>query len=130
MAAILLVDDNREIRELLSATLSFHSHTVLHAERGDEAIKTARAERPDLIIMDVEMPGDVDGVEATRVVKNTPETQHCAIIVVSGTRHTDKLEACLEAGASACLTKPFSPLELIGHAQRILTSGSRDGQAA
>ncbi len=130
MSKILLVDDDREIRELLSATLSFHDHTVLHAGGGDEAVRSAIEERPDLIIMDIHMPGSIDGVEATRIVRNTPETSDCPVIVVSGTRYAPELEACLAAGASACLTKPFSPLELIHHVQRLLPNGSPDDIAA
>ncbi|MBD3243900.1 MAG: response regulator [Chitinivibrionales bacterium] len=126
MSTILLVDDSREIRELLSATLKFDCHTILQAESGDDAVRMAREHRPDLVIMDIEMPGGIDGAEATRIIKSDDSTRSTTVIVVSGTPRKEKYRECLNAGASRCLVKPFSPLELIQTVEAAL-SGSADG---
>lgn len=127
MSTILLVDDSREIRELLSATLKFDSHTILQAGSGDDAVRMAREHRPDLVIMDIEMPGGIDGAEATRRIKNQDDTRDTTVIVVSGTPRKEKYEECLNAGAARCLVKPFSPLELIQTVEHAL-SGSTDAR--
>ncbi len=123
MSTILLVDDSREIRELLSATLKFDSHTILQAGSGDDAVRIAQEHRPDVVIMDIEMPGDIDGAEATRRIKGHDGTRNATVIVVSGTPRKEKYEECLNAGASRCLVKPFSPLELIQTVEHALSAG-------
>jgi len=87
---------------------------------GEKKIEVAKAEKPDLIIMDVMMPGGMDGLEATGTIKNDPETKECTMIMLTAKgQDTDKKKG-LEAGASAYFTKPFSPLELINKVEEIL----------
>ena len=69
MKKILIVDDQLEVRELVDVTLRTSGLTILKASSGEEALATARKEKPDLIIMDIMMPGKINGLEATRILK-------------------------------------------------------------
>jgi len=74
MKKILIVDDEPGIRELVEMTLGVDEYEILKAENGKQAIEIAKSEKPDLTIMDVVMPGGIDGLEATRILKGNPET--------------------------------------------------------
>lgn len=120
MKKILIVDDQLEVRELVNVTLRSGDFQVFHAENGEGAIQVARSEKPDLIIMDIMMPGAVDGLEATRMLKNDPETKDIAIIMLTAKGQDTDLKKGLEAGAEDYFIKPFSPLELITKVEEIL----------
>ena len=74
MKKILVVDDYLEIRELVETTLTLGDYQIFQAESGEAAIGVAKVEKPDLIIMDVTMPGSIDGLKAARIIKDDPET--------------------------------------------------------
>ena len=80
MKKILIVDDQIEVRELVEVTLNSGNYIILKANSGDEAIKIARKEKPNLILMDIRMRGDVDGLEATKILKNDPRTEKTRIL--------------------------------------------------
>jgi len=120
MKKILIVDDDAGIRELVDMTLRSDDYHIFQAENGQQAIKIARAEKPDLIIMDVMMPGGMDGFEATRIIKSDPETKKCAIIILSGKGQDAEREKGFAAGADDYFTKPFSPLALIKKVEEVL----------
>ena len=120
MKKILIVDDDIQIRGLVDVTLRSDDYQIFQAENGQQAIKIARAEKPDLIIMDIMMPGDIDGVEATRIIKSDPETKSSAIIILSGKGQDAERGKGFSAGADDYFTKPFSPLELIKKVEEIL----------
>ena len=120
MKKILIVDDQLEVRELVDVTLRSGDFQVFHAENGEEAIQVARAEKPELIIMDVMMPGAVDGLEATRILKNDPETKHIIIIMLTAKSQDEDIKLGVEAGANDYFVKPFSPLELIKKVEELL----------
>jgi two-component system phosphate regulon response regulator PhoB len=113
MKKILIVDDDLGIRKLVDATLRAKEYQIFQAESGEKAIKIARTEKPDLIIMDIMMPAGMDGFEATRIIKSDPETKNCAIVILSGTGQDAEKEKGLAADVEDYFTKPFSPLELI-----------------
>jgi CheY-like chemotaxis protein len=113
MKKILIVDDQVEVRELVEVTLRVGDYQIQKAESGEEAIKMVRTEKPDLIIMDVMMPGGMDGLETTRILKNDPETKSCIVIMLTAKGQQTEIEKGLEAGADDYFVKPFSPLELI-----------------
>jgi len=119
MKKILIVDDCKEIRQLVITTLDTNDFTVFEAPDGAKAIEMARTHIPDLIIMDIIMPGRIDGVEAMRRIKSYPETAQCEIIILSGSR-SDRRDECLAAGAVEIFTKPFSPLDLIAKVEEVL----------
>jgi len=120
MKRILIVDDREDNVELLEMTIKRGNFEVLRAGSGETALEIARIHKPDLIIMDVIMPGEIDGLEATRIIKNNPETRDCKIIMISGKDHATDREAGLEAGAQYYFMKPFSPLELIRRVDELL----------
>ncbi|GBU21133.1 hypothetical protein R80B4_01022 [Fibrobacteres bacterium R8-0-B4] len=109
---LLIVDDKREIRQLVRATLEFDGWEVSEAETGDAAVEAAALHKPDLVVMDMMMPGTIDGMEATRRIKSAPETAGCTVIMLSGSE-IELREEALKAGVAEFIQKPFSPLELI-----------------
>lgn len=105
MAQILIVDDSPTEIHVLSTMLEKHGHTVTTAGDGQEGIDRARADKPDLILMDVVMPG-VNGFQATRQLSKDPETAAIPIIIVTTKdQETDRVWG-LRQGAKDYLTKP------------------------
>jgi CheY-like chemotaxis protein len=120
MKKILIVDDHPGVQDLLVATLRKAKYLVLKAWTGEQAVEIAGKERPDLILMDITMPGVIDGVEATRILKNDPKTSKCAIIMLTAKDRVEDRRSGLTAGADAYFSKPFSPLELLRKITEIL----------
>ena len=120
MKKILIVDDDAGIRELVDTTLRSDDYQIFQAESGEKAIKIARAERPDLIIMDIAMPVGTEGIEATRILKNNPETKNCHIIMLTGRGQKGDREKSLDVGADDFFEKPFSPLALIKKVEEVV----------
>ena len=84
MKKILIVDDQLEVRELVQVTLEIGDYQILAAENGQQALDVARAESPDIILLDIYMPGsDVDGLEACRRLKQNPATAHITVVMLS-----------------------------------------------
>lgn len=107
--SILVVEDDKAIRNFISATLDIHSYNCLTAENGEQAIILATSHKPDIIILDLGLP-DIDGVD---IIKKIRTWSNCPIIVVSArSEDKDKIEA-LDSGADDYLTKPFSVDELL-----------------
>ena len=113
MKKILIVDDQPEVRELVEVTLKTGDYQILKAKSGEDAVEIAKTEKLDLIIMDIMMPGGIDGLEATRILKNEPETRDIPVIMLTAKGQESDREKGLEVGADDYFTKPFSPLELI-----------------
>lgn len=113
MKTILITEDKLEVRELIKVTLRIGDYNLLEASNGMQAVEMAREHTPDLILMDIMMPGTIDGLEATRLIKSDPQTRHCRIIMLTAKGQQQDVMAGKEAGADAYFIKPFSPLELI-----------------
>lgn len=120
MKRILIVDDQVEVRELVEVTLRSDGYQVFQAKSGEEAIEIARSVKPDLIIMDIMMPGGMDGLEATRALKNDLETKGSIIIMLTAKGQEADKEIGLQVGADDYFAKPFSPLELIEKVEEVL----------
>jgi len=120
MKKVLIVDDHPEVRRLVEMTLRVGEYKVFQAQSGQEAIEAAREKKPDLIIMDIMMPGAMDGLEATRMLKNNPETKDISIIMLTAKGQEFDKEKGIEAGADDYFVKPFSPLELIKKVEEVL----------
>ena len=120
MKTILIVDDEVVVREVLTLTLGIGEFRVLQAENAIDAINMAKVEKPHLIIMDLVMPGGMDGLEATNIIKNDPETKDCQVLILTGKSRREDLERGLEAGAAGYFIKPFSPLKLIKKIEELL----------
>jgi len=120
MKKVLITDDKTEVRRLVEMTLRVGDYQIFQAENGEKAVEIAKAEKPDLIIMDIMMPGGMDGLEATRIIKNDPETKDCPIIMLTAKGQKADREKGFEAGADDYFSKPFSPLELIKKVEEVL----------
>ena len=116
---VLIADDEIYMLRLLDITLRKGGFRVAQARNGADALKSAETEKPDLIIMDVMMPG-LDGLSAVHQLKQNDATAKIPVIVLSSKGHAlTKIEAEL-AGASLFLTKPFSPNQLLVEVKKIL----------
>ena len=104
--SILVVDDSRDSREMLAEYLQFRGFNISVAGNGEEAISAARRVRPEIILMDLSMPG-IDGWEATRRLKADPLTRHAVIIAVSAHAFAPEREAAHRAGCDAFILKPY-----------------------
>ena len=120
MKKILIADDHFEIRELIKESLIEKDYEILFSENGKNAVKLAKDENPDIIIMDIMMPGRINGLEATGIIKSEPDCCDCKIIILSAkSKDKDKIEA-LKAGASAFIEKPFSSIKLLKKIEDLL----------
>jgi len=122
MKKILVVDDQKEIRELVEATLRIGDYKIFQAGTGPEAIEIARCEKPDLMFLDVMMPeGGMDGFDVCGELKNDPKTASITIIMLTALGQDEDKERSREAGADDYFTKPFSPLKLMNKVDEILS---------
>lgn len=121
MKKILIVDDSNGVRQIVRATLDNIDYKVQEASNGKDAIEMAIRLKPDLIIMDVSMPGEIDGIEAAIHLKNNPETNRCKVIILSGSDLYSQ-EELSKAGICHYFVKPFSPLDLITKVEQILSA--------
>ncbi len=124
MKEILVVDDCPEVRELLEKTLARGSYETLCAESGLDALAVARSQKPDLILMDIMMPGGLNGTEATRMLKSDPATKYSKVLMLTGKEGTKVMNEALDAGADGFFVKPFSPLELLLKIEELLGPAS------
>ena len=111
MKRVLIVDDEKDVRKLLEQTLKSKDYEILQAGTGEDALVISRKMRPDLILMDIMMPGDLNGIEATRMLKADVRTKQSKVIIL--TSSSTLKELAMSAGADAYFSKPFSPLELL-----------------
>jgi two-component system cell cycle response regulator DivK len=109
---ILVVEDQEDNRTILRDLLQSAGYEVLEAVDGAEGVRMARAERPDLILMDIQMPG-VDGYQATRAIKAEPGLAAIPIIAVTSYALSGDEEKSRAAGCDDYVTKPFSPRALL-----------------
>ncbi len=121
MKKILIVDDQQEVRELVSVTLEIGSHEILTASNGSEALEIARSAHPDVILLDVMMPGGPDGIEVCRRLKSDESTQDIYIVILTAKGQDADRQRGGDAGADDYFVKPFSPLELMQKIDTVLT---------
>jgi two-component system cell cycle response regulator DivK len=115
---ILYVEDNDLNRELVRDLLRHTRYRLLEAPDGEAGVAMALAERPDLILMDVQLP-KVSGIEAMRRLRQDPGTALAPIIAITSFALSGDEQRAREAGASAYLAKPFSPFELLTMIRRL-----------
>ena len=116
---ILVVEDQEDLRAILRDLLSASGYEVIEAGDGTEGVAKAGAERPDLILMDIQMPV-LDGYGATRQIKALADLEATPIIAVSSFAMKGDEEKARAAGCNAYVTKPYSPKQLLGLVQEIL----------
>lgn len=118
MSKVLLVDDNASNRKLSFTVLELGGHAVLQACNAEEALALARSEKPDIILMDIQMPG-MDGLEATRIIKGDPTTRHIKVIALTALAMKGDRERILAAGCDGYMAKPVSYKELWSYLEEI-----------
>jgi len=109
---ILVVEDEEEIQELVRYNLRNDGYGVVCAGTGEDALKQARANAPDLIVLDLMLPG-LDGLEVCRKLKEDPKTREIAIVMLTAKSADEDKQQGMEAGANLFLPKPISPQRLI-----------------
>jgi len=116
---VLVVDDYQDAREMYAEYLSFSGFRVEEASTGAEAIEKAFALRPDVILMDLSLPG-MDGWTATRRLKNDDRTKDIPVVALTGHALAGASEGARQAGCDAFVTKPCLPDELVVEVRRML----------
>ena len=116
---ILVVDDEEDILEILKFNLSREGYQVLCAVSGEQALRLVRPENPDLIVLDLMLPG-IDGLEVTRRLKNDPDTKNIPIVMLTAKGEEADIVTGLELGADDYITKPFSPRILVARIRAVL----------
>jgi len=103
---ILIIEDNEKNRRLMRDVLRYYDYEIIEAENGDEGIKKARHYKPDLILMDMQMPL-MDGFTATQILKNAPETKDIKIIAVTSFAMVGDREKIMQSGCDDYMSKPI-----------------------
>ena len=116
---VLVVEDQEDLRGVLRDLLSGSGYTVIEAADGQDGVTKAKSERPDLILMDIQLPV-VDGYEATRQIKADPTLAKTPIIAVSSFAMKGDEEKARAAGCDHYVTKPYSPLQLLRSIRGVL----------
>ncbi|MCP5318635.1 MAG: response regulator [Chromatiaceae bacterium] len=110
---VLIVDDNAGLRKLIRLTLKTAGFQLLEAENGDDALRMTKSHLPDFVLLDVMMPGSMDGYQVCSAIKNDPSLRHVRVFILSARAQQADLDAGRQAGAEHYLVKPFSPVELL-----------------
>lgn len=118
-ARILVAEDEPHIRELIAISLRRAGHDVEQVEDGESAVAQAPANPPDLVIVDVMMPG-ITGHEVTQRLSGDPRTAAIPILMLSAKGQTRDVDEGLASGAHAYVVKPFSPRELVARVNEML----------
>ena len=110
---ILIIEDQPDIRSLIRMTLEMGDNEIHEAENGDSGWHMVCALRPDLVLLDVMMPGTLDGYQVCQKIRSEPSVRGTPVIMLTARGQQSDFEKGKQVGATAYLTKPFSPLELI-----------------
>jgi two-component system phosphate regulon response regulator PhoB len=122
MKRVLIVEDQTDIRKLIRMTLEFEDYEIHEASDGSFGLRLAGAVLPDLVLLDVMMPGDMDGLQVCRAIKTDQALRSIKVVLLSARGQARDLEAGKQAGADEYLVKPFSPLQLIDTIERLMAS--------
>jgi two-component system cell cycle response regulator DivK len=116
---ILIIEDHLDNRRIMRDLLNHSGYQVIEAVNGLKGVEMAEVHAPDLIIMDVQLPG-IDGYEATRQIKANGELRHIPIIIVTSYALSGDDSKAYDAGCDAYLSKPFSPRSLLAKIRELL----------
>jgi CheY-like chemotaxis protein len=126
MGKILVADDDVDVRTLVVLKLESSGHDVVSVENGAEAVAGCRDIRPDLVVLDLMMPG-MSGLEATKAIRNDPEVAGTPIILLTARAQATDVDAGMAVGVDEYVTKPFSPRDLAARVETLLARGARSG---
>jgi two-component system phosphate regulon response regulator PhoB len=116
---ILIVDDEEDILELVKLNLAREGYDVLTATSGEQALKLAQAHQPELVILDLMLPG-IDGLEVCKILKRNPKTEQMRVVMLTAKSEESDIITGLELGADDYITKPFSAKVLVARVRRAL----------
>ncbi len=116
---ILIVDDEEDIRELVGLNLTREGYDIVDCETGEEALSLSRSTQPDLIVLDLMLPG-VDGLAVCRKLKADPQTAHIPVVILTAKGEEADVVSGLEIGADDYVTKPFSGKVLTARVRGLL----------
>ena len=116
---ILVIEDQEDNRRIMRDLLTSANYNIIEAVTGEEGVRSAEVHRPDLILMDIQLP-DFDGYEATRKIKAIPTLSSIPIIAVTSYALSGDDIKAYEAGCDAYVSKPFSPRALLKKIQEVL----------
>ena len=117
---VLIVDDQSDLRKLICLTLESVNYELYEAEDGVSALEQIPHLWPDLLVLDIMMPGPIDGLALCQSIRHRPEFSRIKVLLLSAKGQRADLERGRHAGANGYLVKPFSPLELIQTVDRLL----------
>ena len=116
---VLVVDDDPQVLRLMRVNLELEGYDVVSAPDGEEALEAVLAERPDVVVCDVMMPG-VDGLTVLRNLRANPRTSKIPFVMVSAKAQRADVKAALDMGADKYITKPFDPQDLLDAVENLL----------
>lgn len=119
---ILIVEDQADIRKLIRMTLEFGEFEIHEAPDGERGLALAKAVRPHVILLDVMMPGLLDGYQVCQRIKGDPDLQGIQIVMLTARGQASDVTMGEKSGADAYLVKPFSPLELIERVEAMVAA--------
>ena len=122
---ILVVEDEDDLRELLRFNLAREGYQVLSVGTGEDAVRTARAQEPDLVLLDLMLPG-MDGLEVCKLLKGDPRTKHVPVVMLTAKGEEADIVTGLEVGADDYITKPFSPKVVVARIRTALRRRSKE----
>ena len=124
MSTILIVEDNEKNMKLVRDILRHKGHATLEAVTGEECVRLARERRPDLVLMDIQLP-DIDGIAALRRIRADPSLDAIPVLAVSASVMPDEQQKIVASGFDAFITKPINLKQFLDTVQRFLASGRR-----
>jgi two-component system, cell cycle response regulator DivK len=124
---VLIVDDFQDNREMFAEFLSFSGFRVVEASNGHEAVERALELLPDVVLMDLSLPG-LDGWEATRIIRKDPRAQQMKILALSGHALAGHTKEAIDAGCDGFITKPCLPEALVSEIHRVLGTPDETAQ--
>ncbi len=119
MRKILIVEDHADIRKLLRMTLEFEDYAIAEAADGDAGLALALQSEPDVVLLDLMMPGLLNGLDVCRRIKAEPRLCHTKVVMLTARGQSGDREAGLKAGADDYLVKPFSTLHVLETLRRV-----------
>ena len=119
MKKILIIEDHADMRELLTWQVELMGFAALTAKQGTEGLEKAQREIPDLIILDIMMPG-MDGWQAARELKGNPVTKNIPILAATALFRDNDLKTCMDSGCNGYIVKPFTFQELQGKVKELI----------
>jgi DNA-binding response OmpR family regulator len=119
MEKILVVDDDQDIRELVIFTLQLAGYEIYSAMNGEEALRICKEQTPDLVLLDVRLPG-ISGYELCQQIKSDPALERTTVVFLTAKGQVDEIRRGLEAGAADYFLKPFKPEELTARVKEVL----------